>query len=74
MEAILLYLSVRGATPGPLFLSNNCKPLTWAEFSLAVSSLLEELGLTAASHYDTHSFRIGAATSAKDAGISDASM
>ena len=54
----------------PLFLSNDHKPLTQAEFSSAVSCLLEELGLTA-SHSNIHSFRIDAATSAKDAGISD---
>ena len=70
VEAILQYLSVRGATPGPLFLSDDRKPLTRVAFCSEVSSLLEELGLTAL-HYNTHSFRIGAATSAKDAGISD---
>ena len=61
VEAVLQYLSVRGAAPGPLFLSDNHKPLTPAAFSSAVSRLLEELGLQAA-HYNTHSSWIGAAT------------
>ena len=68
VEAVLLYLSVRGATPGPLFLFNDHKPLTRAEFSSVVSCLLEELELTI-SHYNAHSFRIDTATSAKFAGI-----
>ena len=67
VAAILPYLSARGASPGPLFLLENQKPLTRTTFSSAVSGFLNEL----ASHYNTHSFRIGAATSAKDAGISD---
>jgi len=70
IDAILLYLAVRGGAPGPLFLSEDHKPLTRGMFSLAVSSLMDELGLQA-SLYSTHSFCIGAATSAKDAGISD---
>ena len=60
----------RTRLPGPLFLSDDCKPLTREEFSAAVSSLLEELGLQA-SHYITHSFYIGVATSAKEADIFD---
>ena len=70
VEAVLQHLSVRGAAPGPLFLSDNCKPLTRVACSSAVSRLLEELGLQAA-YYNTYSFRIGAATAAKDAGIFD---
>ena len=70
VQAILQYLSVRGATPGPLFLSEHQKPLTRAMFSSALSSRLRELGLQA-SLYNTHSFRIGGATSAKEAGIPD---
>ena len=70
VQAILQYLSARGAVPGPLFLSEDQKPLTRTMFSSAVSNLLEELGLQA-SLYNTHSFRIGGATSAKDAGIPD---
>lgn len=70
VEAVLWYLSVRGAAPGPLFLSEDQKPLTRAEFNSEVSILLEDLGLQS-SHYNTHSFRLGAATSAKDVGISD---
>ena len=70
VEVVLLYLAIRGAAPGPLFLSENLKPLTRVEFNSAVSSLLRELGLQA-SQYNTHSFRIGAATSVKEAGVSD---
>ena len=61
IEAVLQYSSIIGAAPGPLFLSNNSKPLTQVAFSLAVSKLFEELGLHVA-NYNTH--RISAATSA----------
>ena len=70
LKAILPYLVVRGTKPGPLFLTADGLPLTRQKFHNCLSTLLKNIGLSA-SQYNTHSFRIGAATSAKDAGISD---
>jgi len=64
------YLANRGGTPGPLFILPNFKPLTRAMFSAALVNVLAELKMDSC-HFNTHSFRIGAATSAKQAGISD---
>ena len=70
VKAILPYMVIRGSKPGPLFLTVDKKPLTCQRFHASLSSLLKEIGLPA-SDYNTHSFRIGAATTAKDTGISD---
>ena len=42
-------------------------------FGAQLNNILQEAGLNA-NHYNTHSFRIGAATSAQDSGISDANI
>jgi len=70
VKAILPYLAVRGGTPGPLFIFEDGTPLTRDSFKTLLSTTLRVAGLDDA-HYNTHSFRIGAATSAKMAGISD---
>ena len=70
LKAILPYLVARGTKPGPLFLTTDGLPLKWQKFHNCLSTLLKNIGLPA-SQYNTHSFRIGAATSAKDAGILD---
>jgi len=54
----------------PFFLTADNKPLTCQRFHTSISSLLDKIGLSARD-YNTHSFRIGAATIAKDAGVSD---
>ena len=69
LRAILPYLVTRGSKSGPLFLTADGSPLTRQRFHNFLSTLLK-IGLPA-THYDIHSFRIGAATSVKDAGISD---
>ena len=67
VEAVLSYLSIRGGTAGPLFVRTNGFPLTRAYFSERLRSLLDAAGI--AGRYSSHSFRIGAATSAALAGV-----
>ena len=67
VEAVLSYLSIRGGTSGPLFVRTNGVPLTRAYFSERLHSLLGAAGI--AGRYSSHSFRIGAATSAALAGV-----
>ena len=70
VEAILPYLVIRGKQPGPLFVLADKTMLTRAIFASALKSILSELDLNA--HlYNTHSFRIGAATAANNAGVSE---
>ena len=52
-EVVLKDLSVRGAAPGSLFKSDDCKPFTQEAFSSSVLCQLEELGLQPL-HHDTH--------------------
>lgn len=70
VRALGQYLSRRGGTPGPLFLFPDGKNLTRPAFSAALHKALEELQIDS-SQFNTHSFRIGAATFAKQAGMSD---
>ena len=70
VTAILPYLAIRGNTEGPLFTMKEGRPLTRQVFGSELTRILRNAGLQA-DQYNTHSFRIGAATSAKQAGISD---
>jgi len=70
VKALLPYLAVRGSSPGPLFTFSDHTYLTRPRFKTVLSATLKQAGLDD-SKYNTHSFRIGAATSAKAAGISD---
>ena len=70
VQALVQYLSRQGGAPGPLFLSSNGKWLTRQTFSEALNEALEELQMDL-SKFNTHSFRKGAATSAKQVGMSD---
>ncbi len=70
VAAVLAFLAARGSAPGPLFCLPNQRPLTKARFVKGVRQALVGLGLP----YDQfagHSFRIGAATTAAQAGIED---
>ena len=71
IKALLPYLALRGSKPGSLFLVEDKTPLTRVQFKSLLSATLKKAGLDD-SQYNTHSFRIGAATAAKAAGISDA--
>jgi len=70
VKAILPYLAIRGGSPGPLFIFSDGSYLTRPRFKALLSATLIQAGLDD-SNYNTHSFSIGAATSAKNAGISD---
>ena len=67
---MLLYLAIRGDQPGPLFVLSDNTMLTRRYFASALKDTIGKLNLDTHS-YNTQSFRIGAATSAKQAGISD---
>ena len=69
-RAIVAYLAIRGSKPGPLFILPDGRWLTRTIFSSAIDNILSKLHMDKGS-YNTHSFRIGAATSAIEAGISD---
>ena len=73
VDALVQYLAVRGGTPGPLFLLPNNQSLTRALFSSALKKAFQELHMDHRK-FNTHSFRIGAATSAKRAGVSDSHL
>ena len=70
VKAILPYLALRGSKLGPLFMTDNNIPLTRQSFSTFFSAILEATKLNH-HKYNTSSFRIGAATSAKLAGVSE---
>ena len=62
---------LRGQDAGPFFRFARGNLLTRERFVVAVRSALESVGYHS-SHYAGHSFRIGAATTAAQCGISDA--
>lgn len=75
VRAMQQYLHVRrsGTRSAPLFLFHNGTPLTRARFLHALRSLLTAAEYKAAK-YNTHSFRIGAATAAALAGYTDSQI
>lgn len=70
ISAILPYLAIRGARYGPLFLTAEGTYLTRGIFASLLADTLQQAGVDSRG-YNTHSFRIGAATTAKEKGISD---
>ena len=71
VAAVLDYLTVRGTEPGPLFRYQDGRLLTRQRFANAVRDSLTHAGVDQ-SRYCTHSFRIGAATTAAAKGVEDA--
>ena len=69
-KALIRYLDRRGGRPGTLFILPNNWLLTRVTFSEAIDSIFQKLKMHP-QNFNTHSFRIGAATSVKQAGISD---
>ena len=69
VHALLVYLSVRGNVPGPLFLLANGQPLSrsilidWLRQNFSTARIED--------NFSSHSFRIGAATVASRNGIPD---
>lgn len=70
VAAVLKYLSVRSSSPGPLFLFEDGTPLSRSALVVRLRSALTQAGINA-NQYSGHSFRIGAATAAAQAGYSD---
>ena len=73
VKAMSAYLALRGGQAGPLFITQEGKGITRLAFNSALDSLLSKLQLNH-KHYSTHSFRIGAATSATQAQIPDSQI
>ena len=69
VDALVQYLAMRGGTPAPLFLLPNNQSLTGASFRSALKKAFQELHMDHR-RFNTHNFRIGAATSAKCVGMS----
>ena len=70
VAAVLSYLSVRPSGPGPLFMYQDGRPLSWVDLVAAVRQALAADGLDV-SRFNGHSFRIGAATIAAQVGVPD---
>ena len=70
VRGILPYLAIRGTHLGPLFIFEDGRSLIRHRFSSALNGLLNQLHMDTQS-YNTHSFRIGAATTARQANIPD---
>ena len=73
VAAVLAYLAVRGSSPGPLFIDTKKQPLTKARFVARIRDILEEAGYPSR-QFAGHSFRIGAATAAAQAGVEDSKI
>ena len=70
VAALMGYLQVRGMDPGPLFRYQDGRALTRVRFAEEVRAALKAAGVSQLK-YCTHSFRIGAATTAAAKGVED---
>ena len=70
VTATMAYMAIRGPTPGAFFKLSNGHPLTKSAFTSKIRAGLQAIGLPE-SDFAGHSFRIGAATTAANAGIED---
>ena len=73
VSALLSYLAIRPPTPGPLFLLELGAPLSRITLVTSICQALASTGLDV-SRFSGHSFRIGAATAASQAGLSDSTI
>ena len=70
VSAVLAYLAVRPATPGPLFIFKDGSPLSRVQLISHLRDALSQIGVDV-TNFSGHSFRIGAATTAAKAGFND---
>lgn len=70
VSAVLGYLAIRPSDPGPLFCFQNGSPLSRPRLVQHLREALSQAGVNT-TNYAGHSFRIGAATTAAQAGLSD---
>ena len=73
VEAMVNYIKLRGSKEGPLFLTSHNQPLTRSYFLVNLRNALAQARIDD-SQYAGYSFRIGAATTALRAGVSDAKI
>ena len=73
VHLMLEYLSVRERKPGPLFILADGSAVVRNQFTNQLSIAFKYCGLNA-SRYKDHSFRIGAASYAAKAAMSDAQI
>ena len=70
VEAIMAYLRIRGNTVGPFFQFHDGTPLSREQLVTRVRQALLSAGKDPAS-YSSHSFRIGATSTAAEMGVED---
>ena len=70
VNAVLSYLAVRGAEPGPLFRFAGGRCLTRERLVSSLRHVLAAANIDT-THFSGHSFRIGAATTAARVGVED---
>jgi integrase len=70
VAALLNYLAIHPSTQGPLFITESGNPLAREMLVAAIRRALRPT-LGEVSQFNGHSFRIGAATTAAQAGVSD---
>lgn len=70
IQALKDYMSIRPSVQGPLFIHFYTKPLTKVQVNKVLKKCVLTLGLPT-EDYSSHSFRIGAATSAAIQGVSE---
>lgn len=70
VAAVAAFMASRGSCPGPFFIFGDGTALTKAKFVAITRQAIQELGLPE-SQFAGHSFRIGAATAAAQAGLED---
>ena len=69
VSALLAYLHLRGPSQGPLFLFQNGTVLTRVKFSKLVCETVLAAGWSG--NFTSHSFRVGAASTAASLGVPD---
>ncbi len=73
VTALVSFMAYRGSKPGPFFTDSDSKVWLKCNFVDVIRHILRTLGLPQ-DQYAGHSFRIGAATSAAQAGIADSTI
>ena len=73
VAAVLAYMAIRPPDPGPLFMLADRSYLTREWLVIQLRQGLEAVGIDP-SRFSGHSFRIGAATTAAQVGIEDATI
>ena len=68
VKALVSYLEIQGTNPGPLFVTEDRLPLATPTFLKMLHSTLSKASIDP-SQFKSHSFRIGAATTAAAAGV-----